>query len=317
MQPMPRFKHQLEYHVLRALMGLFRLLPHRAALGCAAGLAWVAHRGFGWRKKEAWRRIHEVLPTASKAEAREAAWISFRNLWFNAVELIRARKLSDAHWRRHLRNQDVVRKLRQELSGGNGLIVALVHAGNWDLAGIWTSRPGIPGVFIARSQKNPQVNGLMNQFREMTGALVVDRDDPHLVRKVVRALKEGRMLAVLIDLRARTAGMNLPYLGGRADVGAGLAAIAQLSGAPVLPVFLRRNGWLDHAWECGETLRFDPGQNKEAERTRIMRDCLAWLGQRVLADPSQYFWYNKRWVLEPLVGPETTDKEPPPFSLAN
>ena len=297
---MASFKHRIEYQILRGLIGLFRLLPHRAALGSAAGLAWIVHRGFGWRKREAWRRIREVLPSSSDAEVRTAAWISFRNLWFNAVELIRAGKLSDSHWQRHLDNQDVVRSLRTELAGGKGLIVALVHAGNWDLAGVWTSRHGIPGIFIARSQKNPLVNGLMNQFREMTGALVVDRDDPHLVRKVVRALKEGRMLAILIDLRARTAGLNLPYLGGRAEVGAGLAAIAQLSGAPVLPVFLRRSGWQNHGWECGRAVRFEAGRDKEEERARIMRECLDWLGQRVLSEPSQYFWYNKRWVLEPF-----------------
>jgi len=97
-------------------------------------------------------------------------------------------------------------------------------------------------------------------------------------------------------------------------VGAGLGAMAQLSGAPVLPVFLSRNGWRNQRWDCGTAFRIQPDQPRDQERLRILAECLDWLGTRVMADPQQYFWYNKRWVLEPLENPAPTSAQsaPPP-----
>jgi KDO2-lipid IV(A) lauroyltransferase len=296
-----RPRHRVEYAALCTLLALLRALPHRAALGVAAGLARLAHDALGWRRAEAHRRIRQVLGESTPAaEVRRIARVSLRNVVFNAVELARAEGRPDAAWLDRVDHTAVRTEIDRLRGEGRGLIVALVHAGNWDLAGVITARAGVPGVFIARGQKNPLTNRLLNRYREMTGALVVDRDDPHLIRKVVRALGENRMLAILVDLRARGGGVTLPFLGHPSDLGEGLGAIAQLSGAPVLPVFLIREGWTRHRWACGPALRVEAHADKRAERRRILAESLDWLGERVRAHPDQYFWYNKRWVLERL-----------------
>lgn len=303
-------KHRVEYVLLRGVLGAFHLLPASWVLGLAGWLARLAYPFTGKRRREAWRRIRQVKgPGLTEAVVRRIAWLSFRNLWLNAAEMVLARR---AGWLdrtvAHHPLAEIYPHIERLRGENRGVVVALAHAGNWDLAGVMAVHRGIPALFIARNQKNPLANRLLNQFREMNGALVVDRDDPGLFKKMVRGLRENRLLAILVDLRARTPGTDFRFLGHPAALGAGLGLLAQLSGAPVMPVFLRRLPDGRHASEFGEILRFDPSRDRDEERLRILQATLDFLSERLLAEPQQYFWYNKRWVLEPF----PRDQNPPP-----
>lgn len=292
-------KHLLEYVGLRSAFLVINALPYRPALAFGWALGWCAHWLFRFRVAEARRRIRQVFPDLAPAQARRIAWVSFRNLVFNSVEMMRADRLTAEWMRSHVDMSNVFEVARRHLKE-RPVIFAVVHMGNWDLAGQAVEMGGIPSFFIMRSQRNPYTTRLLNAGRTAQGSEVLDRDDPSIVRKAVRMLKEGKTMAILLDLRARTEALSLEFLGHRANIAGGVGLIAWLSGAAVLPCRVVRKGWTRHEVTVLTEILVDRSADKGAEIERVTREALTALSAQVMKAPEQYFWFNRRWVLEPI-----------------
>ena len=292
-------KHLVEYVGHRSAFLVINALPYRPALAFGWALGWCAHWLFRFRVAEARRRIRQVFPDLAPAQVRRIAWVSFRNVVFNSVEMMRAGRLTAEWIQAHVDMTNVFEVARRHLKE-RPVIFAVVHMGNWDLAGQAVEMGGIPSFFIMRSQRNPFTTRLLNAGRTAQGSEVLDRDDPSIVRKAVRMLKEGKTMAILLDLRARTEAMALDFLGHEANIAGGVGLIAWLSGAAVLPCRVVRKGWTRHEVEVLDEIIVDRGGDKGAEIERITREALSTLSAEVMKAPEQYFWFNRRWVLEPL-----------------
>ncbi len=296
-----RFKHIVEYAVVRGVGLVSSVLPYRLTLGLGCGMAAFAFYGLRWRRAEAERRIREVFGEQyTTSEITNIAWISQRNLAFNMMETIMASRLDRAWLDRYTECRDSSEILATHVKRGQGAILAVIHMGNWDAAGIAMEQLGIPMLVIARSQKNPLINDYLNRARSLHESVVVDRDDPALMKKVLAWLKEGKVLAILIDLYAKQGGAQVPFLGKQANIGRGIGVIARHSGAPIYPAITIRKGWTNHSWSVCDAIQSDQNLDKKSDSIRMTEACLKFFDQVIREHPEQYFWYNKRWVLDPL-----------------
>lgn len=294
-----RPKHVVEYILLRGLTGVLNVLPRRAALA----LGWLIGAFFffvlRWRAKEAERRLAEVYGERfTAAERRRIAWKSFRNICFNAVEAARFHRLT----KEDIRSMPMYRAIETVHAANRKdgpLIIATIHTGNWDLAGVASRLDGMPIFSIARRQKNPLTDDLLNRMRNATGMEVV-LNDSRVLQNVVRKLKGGGVLAILPDVRSRTEGLQVDFLGGKANLGPGAALFAQMASCPIFPVVITRRGWSRHDARVFAPIRPDPGTDKKADRQRMMEEMMSLFNQAVATEPEQYFWFNKRWVLDPV-----------------
>ncbi|MBL7016347.1 MAG: hypothetical protein ISR84_02190 [Kiritimatiellales bacterium] len=294
-----RPKHIFEYVMLRGLLGLVNLLPLRAALA----VGWLVGAFFffvmRYRRNLALARLEEVFGDRYSAKERKRiAWISFRNLCFNAVEAARFHKLTpEALERMPLYEQmEQVQKIYRE----NGpMVFTTAHMGNWDLSGVAAKLDGLPIFSIARRQKNPLTDDLLNKMRNATGMEVV-LNDSRILQNVVRKLKAGEVLAILPDVRSRESDLKVRFLNGTASLGAGTAIFAQMAKCPILPVMVFRNGWTRHEAKVFDLIRPNPEADKAEDRARIMQELISVLDAEIQAHPEQYFWFNKRWVLDPV-----------------
>ena len=296
---------RLEYGAVLALGALLRALPHAAAQVFAWPLARLAYGLLGSRRREAKRRLRFVLgPDVPERAIRRAAWISFRNTAFNLVDMLRIRRFNAAALHRQVpRADEAIARLRAELAaaGGRGVVLALPHCGNWDLAGSIVELAGLPIFSVAAKQRNPFMNRLMNRMRGGHGMEVLERDGgPRVYMEMLRRIRRGQVFAILPDTRSRTPALAVPFLGGTANLARGMALLSIQAGAPVVPVVMRRVGWRRFEIEFFPTLRPDPAADRDAEELRITREVLARFDAAIRATPEQWFWYNKRWVLDPV-----------------
>jgi KDO2-lipid IV(A) lauroyltransferase len=296
-----RPKHIAEYVLFRGLAGFLRILPHRAALCAGCGLAGFMHFVLRFRKKQAMERLKEVLGDRyTPQEMKRIAWISFRNMVFNCVEGLRMDRYEDTSFDTWIDLQEVLETIREHNAQDRGVIAVLAHTGNWDLGTRIVGLNGIPAVYIARSQSNLLTYGYFHRIRSKAGIRVEDRDDPSLVRKVIRHLNAGRMLGVMVDLRAKHPSPGLVFLGKEAHIAGGIGLIARKSNAIVLPITMLREGWFKHRWILNEPVQSNPKLSGKEDRKHITQHCLDQLSPSILEHPEQYFWYNKRWVLQPF-----------------
>lgn len=279
------------------MMWLIRRLPANVAYGLMERLVLFVHETAGWRRASTKARIATVFPEKAAPAQRGIRRHAVRNFARTLTELIRSGRDPEMHIEGMTQTFDAFARAREK---GKGVLLVIVHSGNWDLAGVRTVQEGFPMCFIARSQKNPLTYQALVGVREQNGGSVVDRDDPRLIRKLLAFLAENGIVAVLIDIRARQAAERFDYLGHPAWLANGLGLLAAKSGAEVVPVFVGRHDRHTHFWKPMTPRRLEAGHTGKAERHVLLQSCLDDLGREVRNHPESYFWFNKRWVLEPF-----------------
>jgi KDO2-lipid IV(A) lauroyltransferase len=294
-----RPKHIIEYVLLRGLLGIVNILPLRLAMS----VGWLIGRFFfhvlRFRRAKAESRLKQVFGDRFTAQERKRiAWLSFRNICFSAVEAARFGKLTPEKLQRMPLYTGIT--AMQEIYRKNGaFIFSIAHMGNWDLGGVACKLAGIPVFSIARRQKNPLTDDLLNEIRNTTGMDVV-LNDSTVLRNVVRRLKAGEVLAILPDVRSSAEALSIDFLGGKANLGAGAALFAQMAHCPIYPVALIRRGWTRHECTLFDPIFPDPALDKKDDWQRMMQKLVSIFDAEIRAHPEQYFWFNKRWVLDPI-----------------
>lgn len=293
-----RPKHISEYVALRVVAGVVRPLPYPLALAIGWGIAWFGFHIVRWRRAEALRRIHEVFGAEfPAARARRIAWISARNLCFGAIDALRLPGITRPWVERHTDYADVERL--RTVTRQSGAILVVPHTGSWDLAGVAAHLFGLPMFIIVGHQKNPLVDSYLNRMRGITGIETIPRDSSAL-RGSIKRLKEGKMLTIMTDLRSRTPGVKANFLGKEANLVAGMGMFARMAGVPIVPAVVTRRGWTHHVWRVSDPIHPDLSLDRDEDIRRMTQYVMDIFDRAIRAEPEQYFWYNKRWVLDPL-----------------
>ena len=293
-----RIAVNVEYGALRTFCALLNALPYPLAMALARGFGWLLVRVFRFKRRRTFERIRGVFPEMDEAEVRTIALRSLQNVLMNGVEMMRAPKLDRGWMDRHVKDGAHYKDLLQELvDEGRGVVIMVPHSGNWYMAAWSMAKYGLPLFAIAARQRNPKLNAWMN--RQYGDIEVLDRDNRSTLIQIHQRLRDGRAFAILPDLRVRNPDVEVDFLGGRANVSHAGAAFAVNSGCPiVLAVMTRENG--RHVFHYLKALRPDPAADKKEETRRLTREALKLLSDEIVKHPGDWYWYNKRWILEPV-----------------
>lgn len=299
---MHRPKHLVEYAALRVIGATSNALPQAAALSLGRVYASIGCRVLRKMRLSAEDRIRQVFGEEMRAdEVRKVATKAFHDLTFHLIEILRTPQVTpDWVEENAFIEPEDRRRFENALAHRKGVIIAVPHLANWDLAGVGLQQLGYPMTFIVRKQKNPLFDDYLNQLRGHLGSTVIERDDPMLLRKVLRALKKGSVVAVLVDLRSKQPDLKLPFLGQDADLSRGVGVMSHLAGCPVVPAYATRAPDGRHQWHFEDSVMPDRKANRNEDSERILREVLPPIEAAIRSRPEQYFWFNKRWVLEPI-----------------
>ncbi len=292
------FSVNLEYFLLRFFCALVNVIPYALAMALARGFGWIGFHVVRFKRARTLERIRSVFPEKSPRECRVIAVRSLQNVLQTGVEMMRAPKLDRAWMDRYVKDGSHYKGLLQEfVDEGKGVVIMVPHSGNWYMAAWAMAKYGLPLFAIAARQRNPKLNAWMN--RQYGDIEVLDRDNRSTLIQIHQRLRDGRAFAILPDLRVRNPDVEVDFLGGRANVSHAGAAFAVNSGCPiVLAVMTRENG--RHVFHYLKALRPDPAADKKEETRRLTREALKLLSDEIVKHPGDWYWYNKRWILEPV-----------------
>ena len=304
-----KVKHLVEYGALRATAGLVNVLPYRMALALGWGVAWLAFHLIRTRRFEAERRIREVFGEShfTPREVRNIAWHSLRNLMFTAVDIMRTPAQTIGSLDKISDYQECLKMILAHHATGRGAIFAVPHMGAWELPSRAITLRGIPFFSVAGKQRNPLFDLYLNSTREKSGMPILIRGASAL-RVIISRLKKGEMMAILPDVRMRTEAIKVRFLGKEANIGSGMALFARHAGVPIIPAVSKRVGWARHVAKVYPPVESDPSLDKQEDVQRMTQAVMDIVSEAILADPGQWFWYNRRWVLEPVEEKEGENK---------
>jgi KDO2-lipid IV(A) lauroyltransferase len=295
-----RLKHVAEYAVLRGVAAVVTVLPYRAALVVAWILALVGFHLVRFRRREAERRIREIFGNRfTNTEVREIAWMSFRNFLFVAIDVMVGPSLTRRQFEARSDYQVLTKVMQSHKETGRSAIIAVPHFGSWEFGGMAMAQTGLPLLVIAGKQRNPLFDRYLTESRRRAGIEIVMRGASTL-RKVISRLHEGRFMAVVGDVRMPTPGVKVQFLGREANVGPGMALFARHAGVPIIPAINVRRGWARHEGVVFPAIEPDPTADKNADIQRMTQAVFDVFTNAIRNDPGQWFWYNKRWLFDPV-----------------
>jgi lauroyl/myristoyl acyltransferase len=134
------------------------------------------------------------------------------------------------------------------------------------------------------------------------GLEVLERGSSSVMRNILSRISQGKAFAILPDLRVPVKDVEVPFLNGTANVSHGGAMFAVATGAPIIIAVMRRENGV-HTFTHAGTIRPNPdAPDKKAEAIRLTKEVMAKLDDEIKKTPEQWFWFNKRWILEPVRG---------------
>lgn len=230
----------------------------------------------------------------SEKECHAIAKRTFQNLGMMAVEFFRIPRMDMEAFKKKVVVEGFDEAM-ELLKKGKGVLLLVSHFGNWELMGSMSKVIGYPIMVIAKPVKNNErVDRLITEIRQGGGLELIPPEKA--TRKVVRALSENRLVGILIDQRAkRSEGVMVDFFGRKAPTTPGLAVMALKSGAPVLPVFMIREGFQKHRLLIKEPLKLihtgDMKRDVETNTQLINHTLESMIRQY----PDQWFWIHRRW----------------------
>ncbi|MEU5683313.1 phosphatidylinositol mannoside acyltransferase [Streptomyces venezuelae] len=273
--------------------------PVAARLGrTIADTVWK-RRGKGVLRLES--NLARVVPDASPqrlGELSKAGMRSYLRYWMESFRL--------PSWSREriASGFDVkdVHHLTDGLAAGKGVILALPHLGNWDLAGAWvTTKLETPFTTVAERLKPETLYDRFVAYRESLGMEVLPHTGGSAFGTLARRLRAGGLVCLVADRDLSASGVEVKFFGDTARMPAGPAMLAQQTGALLLPVTL----WYDDSPVMKGRVHPPvdvPETGTRAEKTSSMTQALADAFATGIADhPEDWHMLQRLWLadLEP------------------
>ncbi|WP_309063314.1 phosphatidylinositol mannoside acyltransferase [Streptomyces sp.] len=275
-----------------------------------ADLAWK-QRGKGVERLE--RNYARVVPDASPARLAELSRAGMRSYLRYWMESFRLPAWSAERIKGGFVPEDL-HHLTDGLAAGKGVVLALPHLANWDLAGAWaTTELGIPFTTVAERLKPETLYDRFVAYREGLGMEVLPHSGGSAFGTLARRLRDGGLVCLVADRDLSASGVEVDFFGETARMPAGPALLAQHTGALLLPATL----W----YHDSSTMRGRvhppvevPRSGTRAEKTSVMTQALADAFATGIADhPEDWHMLQRLWVkdLDPARDPEKDQKGTP------
>lgn len=236
---------------------------------------------------------HEKSPD----QIRMLAFQSLYNIMRIPFEIGWSDRLTLPELHRHVELREL-HHVQAALAKGKGVLALTAHMGNWELLPIVAPLAGFLADIIYRPLDFLPLNAFFLRLRTRFGAGLIP--NAHAMRKILRQLKNGHVVALLMDQNVDWyEGVFVEFFNHRACTNKGFALLAMKTRAPVVPVFLVRNLNRYIIEFCAELERVqtgDPTHDIEANTLKYNQAIEAVIRRY----PDQWFWVHQRWKTRPF-----------------
>lgn len=179
---------------------------------------------------------------------------------------------------------------------GTGCMIVSAHLGSWEAIGWPISQVSDAKFFaLARRPRCKVLTRFLDQFRNRLGVEILLIDRPLLLREMVKTLRSGNHLGVVMDQRP-AGGRKTPvdFMGRQTDFVCGPAIATRMTGCAVCGVFCVRKGPMHYELISREIVPANHGIKDTQYLTQKMASAIE---EVVELYPEQWAWHYDRWRL--------------------
>ena len=177
--------------------------------------------------------------------------------------------------------------LRDAHARGRGAILISGHFGQWEAIRHALRAEGMEIGAVYRRNNNPDYEKLFLAGIEKGGHPIIAKGDKAHLRTMLKHLRKGGIVALLVDQHANSGAAWLTFMGQPAATSLSAAEMALRYGIPLIPVFGIRN-------DTGVEVVIE-NPLRLASAAEMMQAFNHRLEHHVRAHPDQWYWYHTRW----------------------
>ena len=256
-----------------------------------------------WPTKRRWSNANFSrvlgLPPGDR-KVRTTALAAYGEYAKYVVEVMRLPRMSKAEADRAVVSADLDKVEPAWRASKGGLIIALAHLGNAELAAAGVASRGWPISVLADDSSYPELFEAFRQTRALWGVTIIPW---RKVREVYGVLRRREMLGLFVDWGYRPDGIPVKFFGAWTTFPAGPAVLAAKTGSRILPTAIRRLA-------DGKTLTIEFGESFEVPSsdpaaqlaaTQRLADEIA---RSIAAVPRQWYQFKPLWPDDPAAQAE-------------
>lgn len=293
----------LEFMVFCFFFRLFRLLPLRLVSRISRGLCLLTFHLDGRHRYRAISHLLHAGVAKNHDEAREMAKRNFDHYGTLLAEIVKCDQIlasrKDISDTLTLSGSEKARKLFFDPENPSPCIIVTAHYGNWEIAAhAYVELTGRNITSVKRNMKNPLIGRYIFKQRELDSRHEgVEKNGA--LRHLLRALKEGRSVAILADQHAASSeGVSTRFFGQPARTHFSPALLHLRTGVPIMVGVVRRLPECDFRFEfeMADPIIFTPGDDKERDLAELTQQYTSALEELIRKEPLQWMWVHRRWL---------------------
>ena len=295
-RPLQKIKNHLIYYGARVLIALLSLLPLFLLSSLGACLGRLVFRLAEGERQKTLKNLLLAFPDLSRDERERMGSDVFAHFGRTAFEMVKYRNRPHAKVVGLVEKADGFEHFEKAYAKGRGALMVTAHMGNWEVLAAWFASR-FPVAVVAQKLYDPRFDAMITRLRERWGSEVVQRGTA--LKGILRCLKEGKVIGTLCDQDTGADGVFVPFFGRPAWTQSGVVRIARRTGAPLVPIFIVRQGnGRYHIHVEPEVPVASTGSEEEDVRETVAAFTRVIEGY-VRMHPTQWAWMHERWMHRP------------------
>lgn len=285
-------KNLVEYGLFWGTTSIVRAVPRPAALAIGRGLGKLSQLVLRKRTHTALENLRKAFPEMPEQQVQKNVREMFKHIGMSGVEMLRMDMFEEKDLS-NLFDFQGMEHLQEAHNLNKGVLLLTGHVGFWEVGTFFLSHLGFPTDYIAKRMKNPYVDRYITRMRESTGGHCLESKKG--ARKIVRALNQKRIVAVLLDqhITPREA-VCVNFFNRPAFTSPIIAQMAMKYGIPVVPVFCHRTK--DNCYKVvAEPMILLEKSDAPQDIVKNTERLSSYIEKAVRKEIPQWFWLHRRW----------------------
>jgi KDO2-lipid IV(A) lauroyltransferase len=244
---------------------------------------------------------HVLGPEAPEAAVQRAARQTFRVQARNGFDLLRVPRVSLKRLSQQVQLDGTWGPIDEALAAGRGVVICSAHYGAFDIMGQYIINRGYEAWLLIGRTTSRFVHDSVTWLRESRGWKFESIEDPGSVRRVMKALKNGAVVGMIVDRDWSGTGSPVEFFGSPTTLPTGHIRMALATNAVLATAMTPRQPNNRY----GFILRHVPLQRSgrtAADVSENMRRILANMETVIARDPGQWILFQPVWPDEVVGG---------------
>src|SRR5688572_18170223 len=292
-----KIRYSFVYRFVQFLIFISNVIPRKLWLKFCGVLGRIAYLFVRNTRRRVVKHLSIAFPEKTPQEVKKVSRQVFEFLGKNAGEMLRATQVKTLSDLERFLVTDGLENYERAIQKGKGVIFVTCHLGAFDLQISNMALRGLNPNIIGTPLKDERLNELLWDYRNMHGAIAIERGRETF--RLIKVLKSGGSIALLIDQDTKVKSTFVNFFGKPAATPVGATVLAMKTGAAVVPtyVYLGKD-WKQHMHILPE-IPIKRSGDEEADMVYNTQILANFIEDTIRKHPDQWVWMHERWKTQP------------------